>query len=405
MNKVSCNVFVLLNCDKKIREFFEWDVFEFWMTMNQQANKTLFQHIVDAIIAHNGWITFSHYMNMALYFPHLGYYMNSNTQLGAGGDFVTAPELTPSFAKILAKQIAQLLPHCGNTIYELGAGSGVLARDLLQALAVMGVIPNHYRILEISPSLIQKQQTVLGAYLGKARPLVQWINTLPEQIEGVLLGNELLDAMPCEVVHWTPSQIFHRGVSCNDGQLEWVDKPIKDKSLLALAQQIDPIGDYISEINCSHRTLVADLAKRLIRGAILFIDYGFSQREYYHSQRSHGTLMGHYQQRIVDDPFFRPGQIDLTAHVDFTAIAQTAVMNDLTLIGYTTQANFLINGGILEVLSTLKVASPAYIKETVAVQKLLSIAEMGELFKVIGLGRNIPDNWFCFKKKTAVTSR
>lgn len=366
--------------------------------MNQQANKTLFQHIIDTIIAHNGWITFSHYMDMALYFPHLGYYMSRNSQLGAGGDFVTAPELTSSFANVLAKQIAQLLPHCGNTIYELGAGNGVLARDLLQALAIMGIIPNHYKILEISPALIQKQRTILSTHLGKTRPLVQWINTLPKKIEGVLLGNELLDAMPCQMVHWTPSQIFQRGVSFNDGQLEWVDKPIKDKWLLALAQQIYPAGDYISEINCSHRTLVVDLAKRLIRGAILFIDYGFSQREYYHPQRTNGTLVGHYRQRIIDDPFFQPGHIDLTAHVDFTAIAQTAAMHDLPLIGYTTQANFLINGGILEHLTTLKVASPAYIKEAVAVQKLISIAEMGELFKVIGLGRNIPENWLCFKK-------
>lgn len=365
--------------------------------MNQHANKTIFRHIVDTIDAHDGWITFSHYMDMALYFPHFGYYMSSNSQFGVGGDFVTAPELTSRFANVLAKQIAQLLPHCGNTIYELGAGSGVLARDLLQALAVMGVMPNHYKILEISPSLIQRQRVTLNAYLGKARPSVQWIDNLPKKIEGILLGNELLDAMPCEIVHWTPSKIFQRGVSFNGDQLEWVDKPIKDRQLLAFAQQINPTGDYISEINCLHRTFVANLAKQLIRGAILFIDYGFSQKEYYHPQRTNGTLVGHYRQRIVDDLFFQPGHMDLTAHVDFTAIAETAKANDLPLIGYTTQANFLINGGILEDIATLKVASPAYIKEAVAVQKLLSIAEMGELFKVIGLGRNIPTNWLCFK--------
>lgn len=364
------------------------------------ASVKLQQHIAEAIKRHGGWIPFSRYMDMALYYPNLGYYMRHDQPFGPSGDFTTAPELTAYFAKILAKQVAQLLPHCNHTLYEFGAGSGSLALHLLRELEGMGAMPTAYYILDISPVLVRTQRAKLQYYIDQQQPRIQWLQQLPDQVTGLLIGNELLDAMPCELIYWAGSSVLQRGLRLYQNRFEWADQPIADAWLAQYAQSIWPGESYLSEVSLAQRAWVMDVAKRLTKGAMLLIDYGFPQSEYYHPQRMNGTLLGHYKQHVVDNPLFQPGLMDLTAHVNFTAIAETAIAQGLTLVGYTTQANFLINGGILGDLADLKLVSSAahYFQEVSAIQRLLSDAEMGDLFKVIGLSKNIPTTWLCFAK-------
>ncbi|QQS16892.1 MAG: SAM-dependent methyltransferase [Neisseriales bacterium] len=364
------------------------------------ASGKLQQHIANAIKNHGGWIPFSHYMDMALYYPNLGYYMRHNQRFDLLGDYTTAPELTAYFAKILARQVAEILPYCNHTLYEFGAGSGSLAWHLLRELDSMGTMPKAYYILDISPALIRTQQAKLQCYIDQQQPRVQWIQQLPAQVTGLLIGNELLDAMPCELIYWAESSVLRRGIQLYENRFEWADQPIADAWLAQYARALWPGKSYLSEVSLAQRAWLMDIAKRLTKGAVLLIDYGFPQREYYHPQRIHGTLLGHYKQHVIDNPLFQPGLVDLTAHVNFTAIAETAIAQGLTLVGYTTQANFLINGGILGDLADLKHVSSSghYFEEVSAIQRLLSDAEMGDLFKVIGLSKNIPTTWLCFAK-------
>lgn len=361
------------------------------------ASDALCRHIVEDIAAHGGWIPFSRYMQLALYTPQLGYYSGGSQKFGMAGDFVTAPELSPLFARTLARQLAQLLPECADTVYEFGAGSGRLAADLLLALDELGVLPARYCIVELSASLAQRQREYLQQHCPQWLARVEWISELPDSISGVVIGNEVLDAIPCELIHWQSGLPQQRGVAVADGAFIWQDQPINDLSLLQLAQHIAPDGDYLSEINPIQRAFIATLGEKLCQGALLFIDYGFPQREYYHPQRHMGTLIGHYRQHSIDDPFFLPGLTDLTSHVDFTAIAEAGLSASLDLIGYISQAQFLINCGITDVLAAAAPADSAdYFRAVAGVQHLTSSAEMGELFKVIGFGRGVTLDWIGF---------
>jgi len=331
----------------------------------------------DAIARAGGWIPFADYMQHVLYAPGLGYYAAGARKLGPSGDFTTAPEMTPLFGRTLATPVGALLAATAtDCVLELGAGAGSLARELMEALPAIA-----YRILEVSPDLRERQMRALSAHGAR----VDWIGRLPEAIDGVVVMNEVLDAVPPHLVARRNGEWYERGVAWN-GSLAWEDRPLAP-GLRALAQKRFPEGgDYESEINPAAEALVRAIATRVRRGAIIVVDYGFPRAEYYHPQRGEGTLMGHYRHRSHADPFLLPGLSDLTAHVDFTAVAEAGVAAGLRVAAYTSMAAFLVGAGILDRLAEIgDPASARYVREAAAVQRLLSPAEMGELFKVMVL--------------------
>ena len=390
------------------------------------TSQRLHLEISAAITEAGGWIPFSRFMQLALYTPGLGYYAAGSAKLAearsdlAGhqpssnaaqlpshpsrpshptgtshptpvaleGDFVTAPQLTPLFGRTLARQIAEVLQATGTKdILEFGAGTGVLASDILHAMQEMGITV-HYQILEVSADLAMRQQARLASWGAS----VQWINRLPDQFEGCIIGNEVLDAMPVEMFAWTPSgELVERGVSITDNQFIWSDRPASAELTKRISSRCPAFPSYQSEINLQAEAWLRSLASCLKKGAAILIDYGFPSHEYYHPQRHRGTLMCHIQHRAHDDPFFAPGLQDITAHVDFTAMAQAAREAGLELLGYTSQARFLMNAGMADELQRaargLNASSLAQTNQ--AIQKLLSEAEMGELFKVLVVGRGM----------------
>jgi SAM-dependent MidA family methyltransferase len=343
-------------------------------------------HLRSLIDEAGGWIPFARFMEAALYAPGLGYYAAGATKFGAVGDFVTAPELTPLFGRTLARAIAPALIETGGAIMELGAGSGRLAADMLGELERLGTLPARYCILEVSADLRERQQATIARELPHLAAQVQWLDTLPDRFTGVILGNEVLDALPVALVHWTDAGPRSRGVIAAGGEFAWRDRPIADPALRIRAEKLDLAPGYLSEINPAADALIASLGRALEHGLILMIDYGFAAAEYYHPQRHMGTLRAHYRHHALDDPFYLPGLCDLTAHVDFSAVAHAGMAAGMTLAGYASQANFLLNSGLTELLmQTPPADTAAYLPQANAVQRLVSPAEMGELFKVIGL--------------------
>lgn len=339
-------------------------------------------------IARTGWMPFSRYMECALYAPGLGYYSGALQKFGHDGDFVTAPELTPLFGRSLARQLAELMALSAPHLIEAGAGSGRLAADLLAELDRLGAAPQSYRILELSADLRARQQALIAAELPHLSARVSWLDSLPDAFDGVVIGNEVLDAMPVERLRNAAGRIEQAGLALDpSGQpaLNWRPAPA------ALADEARALGftdGYDSEINFAARAWVAEWARRIGRGALLLIDYGFPQAEYYHPDRRSGTLMCHYRHHAHTDPLWMPGLNDLTAHVDFTAIAQAAFDAGMSLAGYTSQANFLLNCGVLELLDR-DADALSRAKQNAALNQLTSPAEMGELFKVICMTRDI----------------
>ena len=354
-------------------------------------SRSLVDFIAQRIANSGGWIPFAEYMSLALYAPGLGYYSAGARKFGSGGDFITAPELTPIFAQCLAAQAMQALAATGGgEIMELGAGSGRLAVDMLLELQRLDSLPERYCILDLSPDLRQRQRALLQVEAPDLLGRVEWLDALPERITGFIVGNEVLDAMPVHLVHWQAGVASERGVAWSSTGFEFQDRPLPAGALLDAAHGLPITGpDYLSEINLAAPALVRSLADRLESGLIVFLDYGFPQAEYYHPDRSAGTLMCHYRHRAFDEPFFLPGLTDITAHVDFTAVADAALAAGLAVLGYASQANFLINCGVLVGLERFEPGSLNYLKQTAAVQKLIQPSEMGELFKVIALARGI----------------
>ncbi len=339
----------------------------------------------------DGWIDFARYMELALYAPGLGYYAAGAAKFGAAGDFVTAPELSPLFGRTLAHQAAQVLAHSGGGILELGAGSGKLAVDVLLELERLDALPASYCILEISADLHARQHACIAAHAPHLLDRVQWLTALPVAFSGVMLANEVLDALPVHCVQWKAQQCFERGAVWNGERLDWASRELTSGTLWQTMHAL-PVGSsvYSSEINLAAAALLRALAGSLASGALIFIDYGFPQAEYYHPQRHMGTLRAHYRHHALDDPFYLPGLCDLTAHVDFSAVAQAGVGAGLQLAGYTSQASFLINAGITELLMRTPPDDAAtYLPQANAVQRLISPAEMGELFKVIAFSKNL----------------
>ena len=317
------------------------------------------------IAAAGGWIPFSRYMELVL----REYYGRSDRQFGAGGDFVTAPELGSLFGRTLARQLREL----EGAVLELGAGSGALADTLTKELE------RDYFILETSGALRERQAARLG---GR----VKFLERLPERFRGVMIANEVADALPVHAVAWRADGIKERGVSLD---LSWAEKPAGGE-LLKQAQAIEVPVPYESEINLAASAWMRSLADSLAEGVIFIIDYGFPRHEYYHPQRSMGTLMCHTRHRAHGNPFERPGEQDVTAHVDFTALARAARDAGLEVLGYATQAQFLVNCGITDVLAQANVENALHYAPIAAeAQQLLSPAEMGELFKVLAVGRGV----------------
>ncbi len=370
----------------------------------------LVECIRSEIAATGGSIAFSRYMELALYAPGLGYYSAGSRKLGADGDFITAPELTPLFGHVLARQVAALFQVTSHAVLEVGAGSGALAASLLEKLEQLGQLPAQYLILELSADLRERTRNTLAARVPHLAGRVAWLDRLPPSFSGVVLGNEVLDAMPAEVFRVATDGIEEARVivaaDASGTRFDWSWHPASG----ALRAEVEALPNsramraspplatgYRSEVSAAAAGFIRSLAGVLEHGAAIFIDYGFPRREYYHPQRSQGTLMCHYRHRAHDDPFFLPGLQDITAHVDFTAIADAAVAGGLAVLGYTSQAQFLINCGITSLLSEQlpredASGQAAYLAASNAAQRLLSPAEMGELFKVMALGRGIGDD-------------
>jgi SAM-dependent MidA family methyltransferase len=334
------------------------------------------QQRIRAAIQDNGaWLPFDRFMAMALYEPGLGYYANDGLKFGrmpaSGSDFVTAPEMSPLFARALAVQVAQALDaNDSDVVWEFGAGSGALAAQLL---AELGERVGAYHVVELSATLRQRQALRLAPWTNR----VHWHDRLPARMDGVLLGNEVLDAMPVQLLHWSGRHWLERGVSAEGEQFVWQDRPTPLRP---------PVTDgfvagTVVEIHAQAEAFVRTLAHHMGRAAAFFIDYGFPEAEYYHPQRVGGTLMCHRAHLADTDPLADVGLKDITAHVNFSGIALAGQGAGLEVLGYTSQARFLINCGLVQMLQ------PIGLREAVAAQRLISEHEMGELFKVLGLAR------------------
>lgn len=356
----------------------------------KQLSDQLLSHI-KAEIAKSGPLSFARYMALALYAPQLGYYQNALKKFGREGDFVTAPEISPFFSQCLANQCAEILRELnGGDIIEFGAGSGVMAADLLCALKEKNQLPNHYYIVELSGFLKAQQRETIFSKIPEYSDRVVWLTSLPdEKMQGVVLANEVLDAMP---VHLFTNDhgIKECGVTIENDALALcvLEKENPDMIAQLKKYEIDFAPHYTSEVNLYLSGWLKSIATMLSRGVILLIDYGFPQSEYYHPDRSMGTLMCHYQHHAHTNPLIFPGIQDITAHVDFTAVAMSACENGLEIAGYVNQAAFLLNCGLLELIDKTADEKKRFLQNQ-AILKLTSPNEMGELFKVIGLSKNV----------------
>jgi SAM-dependent MidA family methyltransferase len=355
-------------------------------------SRELAERIATAIVNEGDWIPFSRFMDLALYAPGLGYYSAGARKFGSEGDFVTAPEVSPMFARCLALQAQQVLEATDGVILELGPGSGVLAADLFGALKAQGKPPRRYLLLEVSPDLRERQRALIGERYPEDLDRFTWLDTLPEKIRGFVIANEVLDVVPFSLVQRAQGEIRERGVILTESGFAWDDVALPDGELRRRAAAVIPPGnyDYLTEVGLAAEALVRTLAQSLEAGVALFIDYGFAEREYYHPQRSMGTLRCHYRHRYHNDPFFLPGLQDITAHVDFTAMARAAEQGGAEVLGYTTQAYFLISCGLAVLVSAGDpTVTLSRLKATSAVHRLISPSEMGELFKVLAIGKGI----------------
>jgi SAM-dependent MidA family methyltransferase len=343
-------------------------------------------------IDRDAFLPVARFMELALHTPGLGYYASGAPKFGSEGDFVTAPETAGFFGAALAAQIAELIAAGCDHIIELGAGSGILAADILSELERRGRLPRRYDIIEISPALVERQRATLGATVPHLLDRMQWLERLPGRIRGVVLGNEVLDAIPAALVAHRDGMLLELGVTrkaADSEELAWAGRPVQGE-LLHAAQALQLPEGYTSELQLAACGLVRSLGDALERGVVLLLDYGFTRREYYHPQRSRGTLMCHYRHYAHDDPLQLVGLQDISVHIDFSALADAARESGLKVLGYATQAHFLVNCGILEQLATIPVDDTMrYSKAAAGVQKLLSPAEMGELFKAIAFGRGV----------------
>ena len=372
------------------------------------ASAALVAQIRAAITAAGGAISFARYMELALYTPGLGYYSGGAQKFGAAGDFITAPELSPLFGRALAQQVAQVCAASAPRVLEFGAGSGKLSADLLLELERLGAPCERYAILELSGELRARQRETISVLAPHLIGKVEWLDALPNTIEGCVIANEVLDAMPVHLITWRDGSASEQMVTTTENGFAFAERELHatlkaDAGTIAREHAL-PDG-YTSELGPAACAWTRELAQRLTCGAALLIDYGFAASEYYHPQRATGTLKAHYRHHALDDPFFWPGLADLTAHVDFSAVAVAAQDAGLNVDGYTTQAQFLINCGITQLLERAAPAhdtdsgasgASSYLAQSNQVQRLLSPAEMGELFKVLAVSKGLDDELLGF---------
>ena len=331
-------------------------------------------------------------MELALYTPELGYYMNGLRKFGPEGDFITAPEISALFSRCVARQCAQILNACTEPmVLEVGAGSGVMAADVLLELERLGALPQRYAILELSASLRARQHQTLHARAAHLANRVVWLDRLPATaFEGVILANELLDAMPVHRVCLTPGGATEQYVTWDQDHFSWTHGPLSEAALhtriAALPADLPP--NYTTEINLAVDAWLRSLAPLLQRGAMVLFDYGFPAREFYHPQRIDGTLVCHYRHRVHNDPLTLVGLQDITSHVDFSALAYTAHDSGLHVAGFSNQTHFLLSTGIDRLVSD-DTSDVERWRIAQQIQKLTSPAEMGELFKVLALTRHL----------------
>ena len=353
-------------------------------TEPSSLTSALQSRIAKEIAAVGGWLPFDRFMELALYAPGLGYYANETAKFGtmpeSGSDFVTAPEISPIFGQLVASQLREALQKTNTReIWEFGAGTGALALQILDELAAQGALPERYTIVDLSGTLRARQKLALTRY----EHLVRWVDALPEAMEGVIIGNEVLDAMPVQLLQRTEGQWHERGVVLGAGGGEaafaWEDRATE------LRPPVDIGGphDFLTEIHRQGEAFIHTLGERLTRGAAFFIDYGFGESEYYHEQRHMGTLVCHYQHQVDNDPLVLVGLKDITAHVNFTGTAVAAQDAGFDVLGYTNQAHFLINCGLAPKLDAVG------IKARSMASKLVMEHEMGELFKVVALSKGV----------------
>jgi len=367
-------------------------------------SQTLARLIQKEIQAQNGQVSFAKYMEMALYAPGLGYYAAGKNKLGSKGDFTTAPEISPLFGATIVQTLLPIIEYFQSLklpvkILEFGAGTGALAESILIELQSQDIEVDSYSILDLSADLIERQQS----RLAQAFPMVNWINQLPKNFTGIILANEVLDAMPIELITYQNQQWVFKDVTLTKESTEdasediigfkhCLGKEVPQAMLPECLRQQSFENGYTTEININAKAWMNSISEILDKGILLTIDYGFPEHEYYHQQRNQGTVMGHYAHHAIQDPFFYPGLCDLTAHLDWTSIANTGINSGLSLLGFTSQASYLLDAGIGSLL--MEKVDPSnsaeFMPHSNAIQKLLSEAEMGELFKVMCFGKELP---------------
>lgn len=349
--------------------------------------------IRNEIAKNNDAISFARFMELALYAPGLGYYSAGSHKLGAAGDFITAPEISPLFAQCLANQCEQILKTLQDRkILEIGAGSGVMAADLLLALERLEVLPEKYFILEVSADLRERQAMLLQSRIPHLFSRIEWLSQIPsEKFSGIILANEVLDAMPVHCFRYDKNAVQEVYVTWKENKFSEIFCEPREEIKTFCEMLALPCQSYLSEINLFFPEWVRSIAACLEKGLVLLIDYGFPRHEYYHPDRHMGTLMCHYRHHAHIDPFILAGLQDITAHVDFTLLAESAEAANLHVAGFTHQAAFLLNCGLLDFVAGAEGDARDQLEMRQAIQKLTSPAEMGELFKVMALTRELND--------------
>jgi len=360
----------------------------------QQHSDKLMQIIQQRIAEQGGKITFAEYMQCCLYTPGLGYYSAGSHKLGEQGDFTTAPEISSLFSKTLANHIKDVFTQLNEAnILEFGAGSGTMAVDILKELELKSSLPNRYYIIEASADLRERQYKHIEKSLPHLCGRIIWLEQLPENFVGVILANEVCDAMPVHCLHFSNGHVYERYIEYQAGQFQWCNGPLSNTDLASHAEIVKGIvdnNDTISEVNLAAKAWLSSLADNLTRGAIFIIDYGYPQSDYYHPQRSQGTLMCYYQHRGHSNPLILQGLQDLTAHVDFTSLAQVAIDSGLDVDGFQSQADFLLAGGITELsLNNEHTDELTLFSQSTEIKRLTLPSQMGETFKALTISRGL----------------
>jgi len=360
----------------------------------QQHSEQLLALIKQKIVDAGGKISFAEYMHACLYTPGLGYYSAGSHKLGEKGDFTTAPEISSLFSRTLACHINDVFSQIkNNNILEFGAGSGKMAIDILKELEAIHSLPDQYFIIEASADLRQRQHESVSKHIPHLAEKVVWLDSLPKDFVGIVVANEVCDAMPVHCLHFKEGKVSERYITCNDEALVWCNDELSQTELNHSTDEIQLLigdNDIITEVNLAAKAWLASLASALKQGAIFIIDYGYPKAEYYHPQRSTGTLMCYYQHQGHDNPLTLQGLQDITAHVDFTALAQAAIDNQLDVDGFQSQADFLLAGGITDLLNHSESLNElALFQQATEVKRLTLPSEMGENFKVLTLSKNI----------------